>query len=541
MPVARLIGLAVAAAWASIAVSCDGGASVDTSPTAAGTPSASATPALTSGPPISCETDLAAQGADATVFGAEAGDFLGDRFSLDSGDFNGDGLDDLLIGAPLADGPDDARADAGEAYVIFGTTGLGGSTDVAEGSAGLTVLGDNPGGNLGFTVASGDVNGDGIDDPLVGARFAGPAAAAETAKGEAYVIYGRPGLGGTVDIARDEQDVTVRGTDDGDFLSIALASGDVNGDGVSDLVLGASGAGGPMNSREQAGEVHVVLGSRELSPLIQLGEAEPQLTVWGAQPGDLLPNHLAAGDLTGDGRDEVILGAPSAGRSGGDDRPRGEVYIIEVPDAGGGELDLAGGEGYTRLRGAAPMDGFGFFVAAADVSGDGRNDVIIGARDGDGPNDSRNNAGEVHLFLGREVLPRLLDLAGTGLDATIFGVDINDSLGFTVASGDLNGDGIQDMLAGAPIADGCGNWAEDAGEAYMIFGRSNWPPSIDLAKGGYDLALFGAQEGDELGFSLAAGDINGDGRDDIVAGALLADGPDNERENGGEVYVILSR
>src|SRR3970040_66282 len=130
---------------------------------------------------------------------------------------------------------------------------------------------------------------------------------------------------------------------------------------------------------------------------------------------------------------------------------------------------------------------FGFFVAAADVSGDGRNDVIIGARDGDGPNDRRNNAGEVHLFLGRGVLPRLLDLAETGLDANIFGVDIND------------------RLAGAPIADGCGNWAEDAGEAYMMFGRPNWPPSIDLAKGGYDLALFGAQEGDELGFSLAAG------------------------------------
>ncbi|OGR99859.1 MAG: hypothetical protein A2V88_10815 [Elusimicrobia bacterium RBG_16_66_12] len=475
------------------------------------------------------------------MFGAEAGDFLADRFSLATGDFNGDGRDDLLIGAPLADGPGNTRTDAGEAYVIFGSPAMDSSIDLAKGTAMLTVLGDNPSGNLGFTVASGDINGDGMDDLLVGARFAGPAADGQAGEGEAYVIYGRPDLGGTIDIASDEQDVTVAGAETGDYLSIALASGDVNGDGFSDLILGASGAAGPMNTREQAGEVYVVLGSGSLANVVKLSEVQPHLTVWGAQPGDLLANYLASGDVNGDGKAEVIAGAPSAGRTEGDDRPRGEVYIIDVPDAPGSELDLASDQGYIRLRGGAPRDGFGFFVTAADVNGDGRDDVLIGARDSDGPNDSRNNSGEVHLLLDGGELPPFTDVSQTAPDVTIFGAGINDSLGFTVASGDLNGDDIQDVLAGAPMGDGCGDRAEDAGEAYVIFGRPRWPATIDLATGGQDLSLFGAEAGDELGFSLASGDIDGDGRDDIVAGALLADGVENARENGGEAYVILSR
>jgi len=525
--------------WAAIILACGkGGSGLTESPGAA-------TPAPTQARPnrtaATCDIDLATRAPDATVFGADAGDFLADRFSLATGDFNHDGRDDMLVGAPLADGPGNARTNAGEAYVIFGGQALRGPIDLAAAGAGLAVLGDTPGGNLGFTVASGDVNGDGIDDVLVGARFAGPGAQAQTGEGEAYVIYGRPDLGGTVDIARDEQDVTVIGANRGDYLGIALATADVNGDGISDLLLGASGVAGPMNSRGEAGAVYVVLGSKKLPTVIEMGKRQSYFTIWGAQPSDLLPNHLAAGDLDGDGKAEVIAGAPSAGRATPGALPNGEVYIIDVPDAPGGELDLASGQGFTRLRGAAALDGFGFFVAAADVNGDGREDVIIGARDADGPGDNRNNAGEVHILFGQERLPSFIDLAETALDVTVFGVDANDSLGFTVASGDVNGDGIPDLLAGAPVGDGCGNRAEDAGDAYVIFGRSSWPRTIDLVEGEYDLSLFGAEAGDELGFSLAAGDIDGDGRGDILAGALQADGPDNARENAGEAYVILSR
>lgn len=531
----RSLVAALTLVWVAIVLACGNGGSapVSTSPEAA-TP----TPGRTS---AACDIDLATGAPDTTIFGAEAGDFLADRFSLATADFNGDDRDDLLVGAPLADGPDNNRTNAGEAYVIFGAPSLGDSIDLAQGEAGLTVFGDSPGGNLGFTVAGGDVNGDGIDDLLVGARFAGPSVEMQTGEGEVYVIYGRSDLSGEVDIARGDQDVTVAGARRGDFLGIALASGDTNGDGFLDLILGASGADGPTNDRESAGGVYVILGSTNLPSRIELGAEEPHFTVWGAQDTDLLPNYLAAGDVDGDGKAELIVGAPSAGRASVDELPPGEAYVIDVPDAPGSELDLADGEGYTRIHGAAALDGLGFFVGAADVNADGRDDVIIGARDADGPDDSRNNAGEVHLLFGAEQFPAVIDLTETALDVTIFGPDVNDSLGFTVASGDVNGDGTQDLLAGAPLGDGCDNWAQNAGEAYVMFGQPAWPQTIDLAQGEHDLSLFGAEEGDELGFSLAAGDMDGDSRDDIVAGALQADGPENAREDGGEAYLILSR
>lgn len=535
---------ALTLAWCAAVLACgNGGPGPEATSTipATATQTPHPTPAPGGGSPAACDTDLATETPDVAIFGADAGDFLADRFSLATADFNGDNRDDLLVGAPLADGPDNNRTNAGEAYVIFGAPNLGDSIDLAQGEAGLTVFGDSPGGNLGFTVASGDVNGDGIDDLLVGARFAGPSMETQTGEGEVYVIYGRSDLSGEVDIARGDQDVTVVGARRGDFLGIALASGDANGDGIFDLILGASGADGPTNDRGSAGGVYVILGSTNLPSRIELGAEEPHFTVWGAQATDLLPNYLATGDVDGDGKAELIVGAPSAGRANVDELPPGEAYVIDVPDAPGSELDLADGEGYTRIHGAAALDGLGFFVGAADVNADGRDDVIIGARDADGPDDSRNNAGEVHLLFGAEQFPAVIDLSETALDVTIFGPDVNDSLGFTVASGDVNGDGTQDLLAGAPLGDGCDNRAQDAGEAYVIFGQPAWPQTIDLARGEHDLSLFGAEEGDELGFSLVAGDMDGDGRDDIVAGALQADGPENAREDGGEAYLILSR
>lgn len=541
--VALLLSLAALAA-------CGGDGSPDPSPTPSATPtlagdngpSAQATPSDVA----SCDVDLAADEPDATIFGAGAGDYLADRFSLASGDFDGDGPDDVLVGAPLAAGPGDARPGAGEAFVVLGGEDLVGDIDLAEDdAAALTVIGGRGSYNLGFTVAAGDFNGDGIDDVIVGARFAGPSADAQAGEGEAYVFFGGEGLNGTIDLAQDDPDVTIVGADPGDFLSIALAAGDVSGDEIDDLILGATGGDGPDNDRQEAGEVHVVVGSEDPPQRIALDDDEPYFTVWGDRPGDLVPNYLTTGDLDGDGRDEVLIGAPMAGHVGPDDedgRPRGETYIARVPDSAGGEVDLAeDGDRVTRLRGGGDADAFGFYLSAADVNGDGLDDAIVGARDADGENDSRNNAGEVHILFGGEDLPQSIDLAEETLDLTVTGAAPNDSLGISVSAGDLDGDGAQDLLLGAALGDGCEDGAPDAGEAYALVGREDWPDTIDLAAGGYDLSVFGAEAEDALAFSLTTGDVNGDGKDDVIAGALLADGPDNDREDSGQAHVILSR
>ncbi len=230
---------------ALLAIGCGVG-SPTTSPAPSPTTRSVPTALPESPSPAVCPEDLTEEAADTVIFGAEAGDFLADRFSLTSGDFNEDGFADLLIGAPLGDGPANDRTDAGEAYVIFGGPSLPPVIDLADGAADLTLFGQGADDNLGFTVASGDVNGDGIDDVLVGSRFATDSG--RPSVGAAYAVYGGRDLGGTIDIAEGRQDLTIVGEDSGDFWGIALATGDVNGDGIDDIILGGSSADGRRTS-----------------------------------------------------------------------------------------------------------------------------------------------------------------------------------------------------------------------------------------------------------------------------------------------------
>jgi hypothetical protein len=503
------------------------------------TKSPTATPAtrVTGGPEYSF--DLAADTADLTIFGADAGDYLADRFSLTSGDFNADGKDDILVGAPLADGPDNSRANAGEAYVIFGRKDGETALDLATQEADVTILGAHAGDNLGFVVAAGDVNGDGTDDILVGARFATPAGGAASA-GEAYVLFGSASLKGTLDIVQGQQDLTIAGAGAGDFLGYALTAGDVNGDRIADIVVAASAAS-PDASRPRAGKTYVVSGSANLGGLVDVAQGQQAFTILGADAEDLLPNFAATGDVNGDGKDDILLGTHMGDGPDNKREDGGEAYVIFGKDSLKGTLDLASGDGFATIYGAEAQDWLGFYIIAADANGDGTDDIVVSARNADGSQNSRNNCGEVYLIFGRKQLPKVIDIAKGKQDATIVGADSNDLLGHALAAGDIDDDGTADVIAGAPTARSLDNAREQAGEARVFFGASVWPAVLDSAAEHAGVVIWGAEAGDELGFSVASGDFDGDGRADVMSGALLADGPDNARPDAGEAYLILSK
>ena len=179
----------------------------------------------------------------------------------------------------------------------------------------------------------------------------------------------------------------------------------------------------------------------------------------------------------------------------------------------------------------------GFSAASGDVNDDGIDDILLVAQRAGGPDNARDTAGEAYIIFGSSALSGTMDVAANEQDVIIFGMDAHDLLSFCGAD-DVDGDGIGDIVLGTSFGDGPGNARETAGEAYVISGSSALAATIDLAHGGQDIVLFGAEAGDRLGSSVAVGDVDGDGTAELILAATQADGADNARRDAGEVYVV---
>jgi arylsulfatase A-like enzyme len=445
------------------------------------------------------------------VLSGEAGEGLGASVGT-AGDVNGDGYADVVIGADRYGG------DTGRAYVYLGQSAGLDTTPAA------ILSGEKPNSRFGrSTGTAGDVNGDGYADVVMGAPgyasktgriyvYAGGAAGlsatpAYTATGEtansqfgsavgtagdvngdgyADVVIGAPGydsftgriyvyLGSDAGVQAMPA-LFVSGTGTSQYFGFAAqTAGDVSGDGFSDLVIGAYGyANG-------AGQASVILGRAGI-----IGTA-PAAILIGATGGDQFgASASTAGDTNGDGYADVLIGAPGYG--GG----TGYARLYE------GQAVGLGATAALTLTGESPADHFGQALSTAgDVNGDGYGDVIAGAPG------YRGETGRAYIYLsadhGLSPTPAL----------TLTGRARGDLLGQAVAAaGDVNGDGYEDFVIGAPGV------LTGTGQAYVYLGSSagmNATPAYTLT---------GAAPGDELGLSAAAaGDVNGDGYADVVIGA----------------------
>ena len=486
--------------------------------------------------------------------GIDANDNSGSSVSS-AGDVNGDGYDDLIIGARRVDG------DAGETYVVYGGASAPGTEGVLDlsmldGSNGFTLTGIDGGDWSGFSVSSaGDVNGDGYDDLIIGAWSADPNG--NDNAGETYIVYGganAPGTEGVLDLS--DLDGTngfiLTGIDARDHSGWSVSSaGDVNGDGYDDLIIGARWA--DPNGDREAGETYIVYGGASapgIGGMLDLSALNGAngFILTGIDAGDVSGRSVSsAGDVNGDGYDDLIIGAYWADPNGNNS---GETYVVyggaNAPGTEGvlnlGALDGTNGFILTGIDGT---DRSGFSVSSAgDVNGDGYDDLIIGAFGAD-PNGDRD-AGETYIVYGGPSAP------GTGgrfnlstLDGTNgfihAGIDRGDESGRSVSSaGDINGDGYDDLIIGARNADPNGD--SEAGETYVVYGGASAPGTggvLDLSDldGTNGFILTGIDAGDQSGRSVSsAGDVNGDGYDDLIIGASGAD--PNGDSGAGETYVI---
>ena len=461
-----------------------------------------------------------------SIMGASVSDKSGWAVS-GAGDINGDGYDDVVVGAPYAS--PNGRTSSGISYIIFGNqTDFLGDINLANLTItqGFTIVGANVADKNGFSVSeAGDIDNDGFDDIIIGAPYA-----ASTA-GISYVIFGqKTSLNtninlSTLDSSRGFSIIgNARKYNSGYAVSNA---GDINADGYADIVIGIPGA------RENTGFSCVIFGKEtESNSNINLdsltisqgffifGEVTEGKSGWSVS---------GAGDINGDGYDDIIIGAPYISNN------IGVSYVI---------LGKATGLTNVYLTNLASTQGFSIFgvnlfrnsdggnsgysvSGAGDVNNDGIEDLLIGAPT---TYSKKWNSGASYIVFG-QLATSNIDLSEfTSSNIAIVGASKFDWSSYSVSgAGDVNGDGYDDIIIGA--------WS--LGHSYIIFGNPNrFSNNIGLSSLSeiQGFRILGANpRGHNVESVSGAGDINGDGYDDIIIGTPYAS------INRGISYIIFGK
>lgn len=458
------------------------------------------------------------------VIGQAGGSALGFAETSAMGDINGDGRADLVLTAPLTARP--GATNAGAAYVFFGADNLPNSLNVTAANVTITGSALLASSNLGrFITGVGDVNNDSRDDFLLGTSRGA------IGQGAAYLIFGGASLPTQIDVSNlANAGVLLTGEFSSDNFGVFAASegGDVNGDGISDFLLGAPSVDG------QRGRSYLIFGRsswpQTLNMTGQPAASVVQLT--GANQGDLfgVANHIGA-DINNDGISDLFVNANAYDITPNSDE--GRSYIIfgraaASPWPATFSMSAINGSNGFSVTGSTPVGGFGApILSFGDVNGDGVGDFAMG---------QASSVGQIALLYGKANWDANISVSALdGVIGTRFtGEAAGDAAGaYLAAPGDLNGDGFAELMISAPGADPAGR--ANAGKVYVIRGRAaNFAAAESLAS--VEAAIAGEVFiGPAAGFG--AGPISGLGK--LNNGDAAPDFMIASETAAGDVYVVL--
>lgn len=423
-------------------------------------------------------------------------DRLGDSVAA-TGDINGDGRMDFVVGAPFASNLN--RASSGTAYVIYGRTAPF-TIDLRTLTAaqGFRIDGPSANSRAGWDVAAGDVNGDGRFDVVVGAP--GADSRGRIDNGSAFVIFGRQGTNANVNLAAlGTRGFRIDGSRSSDRAGESVSvAGNINGDPRADVVVGAPAE--DPNGVTDAGAGHVVFGKISTGAVDLRSVGALGYSMWGTErSGQVGASVAALGDVNGDRRDDVALGAPGVVGGGLLTRPGGAVWGVWGKSTTTRISLGAQGPLYFKVVGSVQNDRLGAGVAGVgDVNQDGLNDLVMGTV-AHGP-----ESGYVPVLFG-------LPYVGTVDSRALPGFSIVPDYGSAVTGvGSVGGSIAPDIAVGR----------------FVIFGRATQTPvdTRNLGAGGFALTA----PADQVIDAIRAGgpmDYDNDGRGDLFTQVTRIGGP----------------